>query len=576
MKLVITEKPSVAQILAKSLDAHQKHKGYLEGEEYLVSWCLGHMVESAKPEAYNARYQQWNLKDLPIVPNPWKYEISKKTQSQFWILKKLMDREDVTGLICATDAGREGELIFRLLYQKSQSKKSFQRLWISSLEEVAIRKAMDELEPGQKYDCLYQAALCREQADWLLGMNATRFFSCSYEERLNVGRVMTPTLAVVVNRDQERKQFQTEHFYYLVLEIQGHLAKTDRLYDEKTAKELVQQCREKEVRVIKAEYQMHTGYPPKLYNLTALQREANRLLGYTAQQTLEYLQELYEKKLITYPRTDSHYVPTDMEETLQNIVKQFVADTSLKEENLNRKQVLDDTQISDHYAIIPTVCFQKATMKELPKGERLLMELIVRRLFCALGEPYRYEENQVEFICGEVRFSLTEQKTLQKGWYSYATEEPVSIDTLLRVSQGRRYPSAKILLKDGWTTPQDFFTDDTLLQYMEQAKERKEDKEGWGTLGTAATRAGIIEKLIRVGYLERKGKTLQPTAKGKALISIMPVELRSVMRTAQWEEKLRWIEEGRFSREIFMKELQQELCNMMKTYQKSCDPFRKS
>lgn len=397
MKLVLAEKPSAAQSFAKILGATKREDGYLEGNGYLVSWCVGHLVELSSPESYDERYAKWKYSDLPIFPEQWKYQVSSSTRKQFGILKKLMERADVDSLICATDAGREGELIFRLVYHQCGCKKPFERLWVSSMEDSAIREGFQNLKPSSEYDALYEAALCRERADWLVGMNATRLFSCLYGQTLNVGRVMTPTLAMAVMREAEIFAFKSEPFYTVELTLNNFTATSERMKNKAEAAALAKDCTGAVVTVTKAENKEKAENPPSLYDLTSLQRDANRVLGYTAQQTLDYTQNLYEKKLVTYPRTDSRYLTSDMADMLPTLVELVFSTFPIAGVEIvpvSAGQVINDQKVSDHHAILPTRELQKCNFSELPKGELAILQLICTRLLCAVGEPYRYHRSQ--------------------------------------------------------------------------------------------------------------------------------------------------------------------------------------
>ena len=513
MKLVLAEKPSVAQSIAKVLGATKREDGYLEGNGYVVSWCVGHLVELSQPEAYDEKYNKWAYADLPIFPDQWKYQVSASTKKQFGILKKLMARKDVESLVCATDAGREGELIFRLVYQQAGCRKPFERLWISSMEDSAIREGFEQLKPSTEYDALYEAALCRERADWLVGINATRLFSTLYGQTLNVGRVMTPTLAMVVMREAAISAFRPEPFYTVELAFQDFTASGERMKQKVLADDVARKCVGSVLNVTKAENKEKSEKPPALYDLTSLQRDANRVLGFTAQQTLDYTQSLYEKKLVTYPRTDSRYLTSDMKDMLPELIKSLfnifpVED--VKNVPVHAAQVINDKKVSDHHAIIPTKEAIKCSLDDLPKGEQAILRLIATRLFCAVGEPFRYNESVIELSDGNYIFSAKGKTTVQSGWKIFSGK-PADKDKegekqlpSLTVGEGLSVYSTEV--KEGKTSPPKHFTEDTLLQSMETAgaDEMPEDAERKG-LGTPATRAATIEKLVRIGFLERKG-----------------------------------------------------------------------
>ena len=580
MKLVLAEKPSVAQSLAKVLGVTNRQDGYLEGNGYIVSWCVGHLVELAQPEAYDERYGKWTYGDLPILPDDWKYEVSAGTRKQFGILKKLMARDDVVSLVCATDAGREGELIFRLVYHQCHCKKPFERLWISSMEDSAIMEGFEILKPGTEYDALYEAALCRERADWIVGINATRLFSTLYGQTLNVGRVMTPTLAMAVMREAAISAFKSEPFYTVQLAMDGFTASSERFKKQSEAEALRTACNGQMAKVTKAERKEKTEKPPALYDLTSLQRDANRVLGYTAQQTLDYTQNLYEKKLVTYPRTDSRYLTEDMAAMLPDLVhltfNSFPVD-GVKNIPVNAKQVINNKKVTDHHAIIPTKELQKCNFAELPKGELAILQLISNRLCVAVGDPHRYAETVIELDCGGTAFSVKGKTILHDGWKALvkkynSTKNDENEQVLPSVSVGDEIAVISTEIKEGKTSPPKHYTEDTLLQSMETAgaDEMPNEVERKG-LGTPATRAGIIEKLVRIGFLERQGdkktKHLIPTHKGTALVTVMPEQIQSPSMTADWEEKLLLIEKGEYASEDFMDEIKDVIAGLIQNYE---------
>ena len=580
MKLVLAEKPSVAQSIAKVLGATKREDGYLQGNGYIVSWCVGHLVELAQPEAYDPRYSKWAYADLPILPVDWQYEVSSGTKKQFAILKKLMARDDVASLVCATDAGREGELIFRLVYHKAGCRKPFERLWISSMEDSAIREGFENLRSGTEYDALYEAALCRERADWIVGINATRLFSTLYGQTLNVGRVMTPTLSMAVMREAAIAAFQPEPFYTVQIELDGFKAATERYKEKHEAEAVARSC--SAAIVTKSECKEKTEKPPALYDLTSLQRDANRQLGYTAQQTLDYTQNLYEKKLVTYPRTDSRFLTNDMAPGLPELVR--MAFNTFPSEGVDHapvhaEQVVNNKKVTDHHAIIPTRELQKYDLSELPKGELEVLKLIANRLCVAVGDPHRYAETVIELDCGGTTFSAKGKTILDNGWKSLvknkrSTKSDDAEQALPTVSVGQELTVSRTEIKTGKTTPPKHFTEDTLLQSMESAgaDEMPEDAERKG-LGTPATRAGIIEKLVRIGFLERQGdkktKYLIPTHKGTALVTVMPEQIQSPSMTADWEDKLMHIERSDYAPEDFMQEIIDMISTLVKTYEKA-------
>ena len=578
MKLVLAEKPSVAQSIAKVLGANKREDGYLEGSGYVVSWCVGHLVELAKPESYDEKYGKWSYNDLPIFPTDWKYNVSSGTKKQFGVLKKLMTRDDVDSLVCATDAGREGELIFRLVYHKAGCRKPFERLWIFSMEDVAIKEGFENLRSGTEYDALYEAALCRERADWIVGINATRLFSTLYGQTLNVGRVMTPTLAMAVMREATISAFKTEPFYTVQIGLDGFTASSERYKKKSEAETVSSNCTV--ATVTKAECKEKSEKPPALYDLTSLQRDANRILGYTAQQTLDYTQNLYEKKLVTYPRTDSRFLTDDMEHSIPDLVHMIFNTFPVEGVDhvpIHGEQVVNNKKVTDHHAIIPTRELQKCNLEEFPKGELAILQLIANRLCVAVGDPYRYAESVMELDCGGTMFSAKGKTVLQEGWktlvrQSSSTKSDEKEQVLPSVSIGDELNVIGTEIKEGKTSPPKHFTEDTLLSAMETAgaDELPEEAERKG-LGTPATRAGIIEKLVQKGFLERKGdkktKHLIPTHKGTALVTVMPEQVQSPAMTADWEEKLLLIEQGEYSGEDFMEEIKNMIAGLVQNYE---------
>ena len=576
--LVVAEKPSVGAAYAKVLGATSRQDGYLEGNGYLVSWCVGHLVELAPPNVYDAKYVKWSIADLPILPERWQYLVSASTKKQFGILQKLMHRPDVDSVICATDAGREGELIFRLVYQQAGCKKSVSRLWLSSMEENAIREGFANLKPSTEYDALYNAALCRERADWMVGINASRLFSCLYGQPLAVGRVMTPVLAMTVVREAAIAAFTPEKFYTVALTLaDGGTASSKRFAQKADAELLLSKCRkEGRVTVQKMERKEKSESPPQLYDLTALQRDANRLLGFTAQQTLDYAQSLYEKRLITYPRTDSRFLTEDMAASLPGLVTDTGRALAVEEPfPIHVQQVINGSKVTDHHALLPTKSMANADLAALPAGEWNVLRLIAARLLCAVGEPHRYAETTLTTICAGEEFTAKGKEVLEEGWK--AVERKVLADILNRKQELTALPNAAenecgILnaeLKEGQTTPPKHFTEDTLLHAMETASadSMPEGVERQG-IGTPATRAATIEKLVQKGFLERKGnkktKVLLPTDKGKALITVMPEEIQSPEMTADWETKLLQIERGEMEPSEFMTEINTMITELVK------------
>ncbi len=554
--------------LAKVIGATNRYDGYLEGGGYIVSWCVGHLVELSQPESYDEKYSKWRYDDLPILPKEWQYQVSQSTKKQFGILKKLMQRSDIESLVCATDAGREGELIFRLVYNQCRCKKPFERLWISSMEDTAIKEGFEHLRNGTEYDALYEAALCRERADWIVGINATRLFSCLYGQTLNVGRVMTPTLAMVVMRDAAIRGFTPDPFYTVRLQMDGFSSNSERIKDKALADNLAKACVDAgNTTVRKVEKKEKREKAPQLYDLTSLQRDANRQLGYTAQQTLDYTQALYEKKLVTYPRTDSRFLTDDMEGSIPALVRSVQSAFKVSEDypvEMNVKQVINSSKVSDHHAIIPTktaICFD---ISSLPRGEQAVLQLIVRRLICAVSNSSIYSETDILLECGGEIFKTKGKTILDIGWKRYlgATDKKTDEDDseLPKLNEGEKLHILSTEVKEGRTSPPKKFTEDLLLQAMETASldEFPDEVERKG-IGTPATRAGVIEKLVQKGFIERIGdkktKYLVSTDKGNALITVIPEQIQSPSMTAEWEEKLLAVEHGELDSKEFMNEI---------------------
>ena len=578
LKLVVCEKPSVAQSISKVLGATKRGDGFLEGGGYIVSWCIGHLVELAQPESYEERYAKWRKEDLPILPHSWKYQVTAATKKQFSILKKLMLRPDVESLVCATDAGREGELIFRLVYHQCGCKKTFERLWISSMEDTAIREGFANLKPGTEYDALYEAALCRERADWIVGINATRLFSCLYGVTLNVGRVMTPTLGMVVLREAAISAFVPEPFYTVQITVNDFTVSSERFKGKTDAESCRKACLEAGMATVrKVERREKSEKPPALYDLTTLQREANRLFGFTAQQTLDYTQSLYEKKLVTYPRTDSRYLTEDMAASLPGLAENSALAFGVQSPAVvHASAVINGKKVTDHHALLPTASMAKADLAALPAGEQSVLRMIVARLLAAVSEPHRYAETAVELSCAGTVFSAKGKEILDDGWKAMERQllpkEEKAAKMLPPLVEGETLPIEKTEIKEGKTSPPKHFTEDLLLQAMEAASadDFPEDAERKG-IGTPATRAAIIEKLVLKGFLERKGsgkvKTLIPTEKGKALITVTPEQLQSPAMTADWEEKLSEVEHGEYAPETFMDEISGMIMELVNNYE---------
>lgn len=571
MKLVIAEKPSVAMSLAAVLGATERKDGYLEGSGYLVSWCVGHLLELAQPEAYKEQYAKWRYEDLPILPENWKYEVPKDKKTQLALLCRLMKDKRVDSVVCATDAGREGELIFRLVYEYAGCNKPMERLWISSMEDAAIREGFDRLRPGSDYDKLYDAAVCRAGADWLIGINATRLFSVLYGVTLNVGRVMSPTLALLVQRESDIESFISKPFYVPEITCGGFTASGEKMTERSEAEKIRMDCDHNSAFVRSVEKQVKTIQPPHLYDLTTLQRECNRIYGYTAQQTLDYVQSLYEKKLATYPRTDSQYLTKDMQATAASLIL-WLRDNMpfgkgcAGEPDIDR--VTDDSKVTDHHAIIPTVEIARTDLSELPSGERDVLTLLAVRLLCATTQANRFEAVTAILDCQGHTFTAKGKTILQSGWKEVErihrmsirqseTERRENEDAALPVlKEGQTFETVSASLREGKTSPPKHYTEDTLLSAMENAgaEDMPDDAERKG-LGTPATRAATLEKLVSAGFVERKKKQLIPTKKGKNLIAVLPDNIKSPILTAEWESMLKQVEHGELSATSFMDQI---------------------
>ena len=586
MKLVIAEKPSVAQSLAAVIGAATRKDGYLEGNGWRVSWCVGHLAGLADADSYDPKYAKWRYDDLPILPEHWQMVVGKDKKKQFDVLKQLMNAPDVTEVVNACDAGREGELIFRSVYELAGCQKPMKRLWISSMEDSAIREGFANLRPGADYDGLRDAALCRAKADWLVGINATRLFSVLYHRTLNIGRVMSPTLALIVQREAEIDTFKPVPFYTVTLELPGFSAASARMDKKADVERLKTACQGADVTVKQVERKDKSEKPPALYDLTTLQRDANRLLGYTAQQTLDYLQSLYEKKLCTYPRTDSRYLTSDMAEGLPVLVN-LVANAMPFRKGIaiscDAAQVINDKKVTDHHAVIPTRNIQGADLSGLPAGEKAVLELVALRLLCAVAQPYTFAETAVVVECAGSEFTAKGRTGKNQGWRALDAAYRASMknaepdkDTedkaLPELAEGQELPVSGAAVKEGKTTPPKHFTEDTLLSAMETAgkDDMPENAERKG-LGTPATRAGILEKLVSTGFLERKKskKTVQllPSHDAISLITVLPEQLQSPLLTAEWEYRLGEIERGELSPEDFMAGISAMLRELVETYQ---------
>lgn len=571
MKLVIAEKPSVAKTIANVIGATKHNDGYLSGNGYAVSWCFGHLAELAQAESYNESYGKWKYEDLPIIPDAWQYAVSEDKRKQFEVITSLMRDESITEVINACDAGREGELIFRTVFNLSGCKNPMKRLWISSMEDTAIKDGFNNLRPGSEYDNLYLAAICRSKADWLVGINATRLFSVLYHRTLNVGRVVSPTLAMIVQREAEINAFKSEPFYKTVLEFDGFRAESERFADEESATAAAQICNNDEAVVKSVERKEKSEKAPALYDLTTLQRDANRILGYTAQQTLDYLQSLYEKKLCTYPRTDSKFLTDDMKGSVSDIaaISADVLDL-VSPKNINADKICNSKKVSDHHAIILTKSVKSTDVNSLIAGEREILKLIARRTLCAVSEPYVYTETTAVISCGGREFNTKGIFVTNPGWKIYLkADEPGS--NLTELYEGQILNPKYISVTEGKTTPPKHFTEDTILSAMEKAgaKDMPDEAERKG-LGTPATRASIIEKLVSVSFVTRKKgqKTVNliPDGIGASLITILPEELQSPLLTAEWEQQLLRVEKGEMKPDEFMSAIENMVNTLVRDY----------
>ena len=569
MKLIICEKPSVAASIAAALGIKTKKDGYMESADFLVSWCIGHLAELSQPSCYGSKYEKWSLEALPILPETWQLTISKDKEKQFSVLKDLLFRNDVTEVINACDAGREGELIFRFVMEKAGCKKPVKRLWISSMEESAIRKGFESLKDGSNYDCLYQSALCRAKADWLVGINATRLFSLLYNRTLNVGRVQSPTLKMLADRSEAITNFKKEKYYHVRLTLEDTEAVSERFSSKEAAEKIAVACKGKTAVCTSVTSEKKEALPPKLFDLTALQKEANHIFGYTAKQTLDLAQSLYEKKLLTYPRTDSNYLTDDMKETADKVILMLFSKLSFMKSIEFTPEItglLNSKKVSDHHAVIPTMELEKTDFSLLPESERNILFLAGARLLMASASSHVYEMVTATFSCEEYTFTAKGKTVLSSGWkeiealFLMSVKEKQTKENekeLPAFCEGERFDSFPIKVTEHDTLPPKAYTESTLLSSMERAgnKETTEDAERKG-LGTPATRAGVIEKIIKAGFVTRKGKQLIPTKDGMNLISVLPEALTSPLLTAQWENELSRIAKGEADADSFMEKIE--------------------
>lgn len=605
MKLVISEKPSVAASIARVIGSDEKKDGYYVGNGYIVSWCVGHLIELAQPQEYDEAFEKWSYETLPIIPDNWKYKVKSDTAKQYRILRDLMQRNDVETVVCATDAGREGELIFRLVYDMAGCTKPYERLWISSMEDSAILEGMNNLRPGSDYNNLYSAALARQNADWLVGINGTRLFTVLYGGKLlKVGRVQTPTLAMIVEREQEITGFKKQQYFmtHILVEVpvsdglyDGIDAASERIDSKQKADDIAALCKGNTALVVSVEKEKKRMAPPKLYDLTSLQRDANRMFGFTAKQTLEYTQNLYEKKLVTYPRTDSRFLTDDMEPTAGNVISiiknvfTFIPGTT---EAPDIKRVMNSKKVSDHHAIIPTAEIAKTDLKSLDENESRILHLIAVRLFSATGSVHMYESQKIIFECAGTQFTAKGRNVTEQGWKVYEdalknvfrtgkdeveeTEDANGTQKLPDIHEGDTFENTGSEVTEHFTKPPARFTEATILTAMEKAgtEDMESDVERKG-LGTPATRADIIEKLVKDGFVKREKKTLVPTDDGIKLITVLPDRVKSPKLTADWENALALIAKGELAYDGFMDGITDMVESLVRTYHSVSDEDKK-
>ncbi len=570
MKLVIAEKPSVGVAIAKVIGANKRKDGYFEGHGYLVSWCVGHLVRMANPDKYDEKYAKWKMEDLPIFPEEFLYELNPKTKKQFHLLKKLMAEKQVNTIINACDAGREGELIFRLVYQQAKCKKPIQRLWISSMEDEAIKAGFQNLRKGTDYESLFESAQARSMADWLVGMNLSRLYSCLYNQNYSVGRVQTPTLNMIVKRDSEIEKFVKEK--YFTVEIQGLeiSLSTERIDDYQVAEQLRNLIDEKII-ITDVENKEKMTRPDKPYDLTTLQREANKVFGYSAKKTLDITQKLYEKKLVTYPRTDSRFLTEDMKEQVKHLLFQLEDDYPLDETSF--ASIFNDSKVSDHYAIIPTISGHQSELSKLSLDEKNIYHLIQAKLLMASSKPLRESTTKIIYEYDKFTFTASGKTVIDKGFKKYDLKKKEAKEKILpNLLSGDELEVLDVVIQEKFTKPPQHFTEDTLLKAMAKAGTESLDKdievERLG-LGTPATRASIIENLICKGFVERDKKNLLATHKGIALVAIVAEEFKSAETTSNWEVKLSDIAKGELSKDEFLDEIKRTIKETIDLYEKA-------
>lgn len=567
-RLVIAEKTSVGRAVSAVVGADKTQKGYIEGGGYIVSWCVGHLVGLKYPNDYgNGWEERWSFSQLPMIPEKWQLTVTESTRAQYNLLKSLMFRDDVTEIICATDADREGECIFRYVYNMAKCKKPVKRLWVSSLEESAICSALSNMKPMSVYDNLFSAGFARAKADWLVGMNGSRLFSCRYGGKLNIGRVQTPTLAMIVKRDNDVDNFVKQKYFTADLNCGNFVLSSARIDDENTADTLVNSCNNSLVTITSVNREVKTEKAPKLYDLTTLQRDANKAYGYTAQQTLDYTQSLHEGKLVTYPRTDSQFLSDDMAQTAFEVEMACRSVFDLGGEyEPNFNVIINNSKVSGHHAIIPTVNIMTADISSLPSGEHNILKLIATRLICATAPNHKYESVKITGVCAENEFTASGKTVLEMGWKEFVKFDKKDEKTIPTLNEGQTF-TVQASKGEHFTSPPKAYTEDTLLSAMERAgnENYNDDTEKKG-LGTPATRAAVIESLVKNGYAKREGKAIRSTDKGKELITAVPDEVKSAKLTAEWENRLHLIERGDYSADSFMGEISEFVSDMCRKY----------
>lgn len=563
MKLVIAEKPSVANSIGKVIGSNKKKDGYLEGNGYIVSYCIGHLIKMSNPDKYDEKYLKWNIEDLPIIPEDYIYEVSSDTKKQFLTLKKLFNDKRVEEIINACDAGREGELIFRLLYNYLKCKKKVKRLWISSLEDSEILNGFNNLRDGKEFEDLYFSACARAKGDWLVGMNLSRLYSCLYNQNYSVGRVQTPTLSMIVDRQEKINSFKKEKYYTVEIPSNGVSFFSGRIDEKSLAEKLKDSIKEK-VKLYNVVENLKTTKPDRIYDLTTLQRECNKYFGFTAKNTLDYTQSLYEKKLITYPRTDSRFLTNDMKDNIKKYFEKIGHE--VYEENFER--CFDSSKVSDHHGIIPTLSSMDYDFNLLKENERKVFKLIQSKFIASCSENLIESITKCIIKINDFEFVYEGKVIKEEGFMKYLSEfKKLKESKNVYLNKGNEILIDEVKINERHTTPPKYYTDDTLLKSMENAGKIEVESERKG-LGTPATRAGIIEGLILKGLVERKDKNLIPTKKGISLITIVCDFLKSQDTTSQWESKLYDISKGKIKEEEFLNLIANEIKSIVSMYEK--------